>query len=215
MVVDVVVDGGSVDDDGGGGAGRFDPPEHATPTRARAATAAHLETTMSGAFYPLGRRRGDRVTALPDLESARAAITALVLTYAERIDAGDFEGMAALFADATYRASTPGGIVSQQGAESVLATMRALVQTYDGVPSTKHVTTNLLIEIDEDGLRATCRSYFTVLQGRPGWGLQPIVAGRYHDAFVLGADGWQFTDRLIFTDLVGDVSHHLRGDVLG
>ena len=155
------------------------------------------------------------VAGMPDRSEARAAVTALVIGYAERIDLGDFAGMAALFADATYRASTPGGIVTQRGAAQVLATMQALVMTYDGIPNTKHVTTNLMIELDDAATTATCRSYFTVLQARPGFGLQPIVAGRYHDAFAVGPQGWYFTDRLIFTDLVGDVSHHLLGAVLG
>jgi hypothetical protein len=144
---------------------------------------------------------------------ADAEISALVLGYAERLDVGDFEGVAALFADATYRAVTPDGIVSQQGADEVLAIMRALIRTYDGIPATKHVTTNLVIASDGDA--ATCRSYFTVFQGLPDFALQPVVAGRYHDEFARAAGGWRFTDRLIYTDLVGDVSRHLRGAVLG
>jgi hypothetical protein len=142
-------------------------------------------------------------------------IAALVLTYAERLDVGDFEGVAALFRRATYRAATKDGIVSQHGSDAVLATMRGLVATYDGVPATKHVTTNLIVTIDDGGTEATCRSYFTVLQGLPGRGLAPIVAGRYHDRFARDDGGWYFTDRLIFTDLVGDVSHHLKANVLG
>jgi hypothetical protein len=155
---------------------------------------------------------------MPDPADARAQVAALVLTYAERLDLGDFEGVAALFADATYRADTPAGVVSQRGSDPVFATLNALVLTYDGIPSTKHVTTNLIIDVEDDGRHATCRSYFSVVQGRPGFGPQIIVAGRYHDAFASGPpgpDGWHFTDRLIFTDLVGDVSHHLRSNVLG
>ncbi|MHB8464182.1 MAG: nuclear transport factor 2 family protein [Acidimicrobiales bacterium] len=151
---------------------------------------------------------------MSDESEARAAVSALVMTYAERMDLGDFAGVAALFAGATYRAMTPNGIATQDGADAVLATLQALVQTYDGIPGTKHVTTNLIVDVDVGAQRATCRSYFTVFQGRPAWGLHPIVAGRYHDEFVIGPDGWRFSDRLIFTDLVGDVSHHLRGDVL-
>lgn len=158
----------------------------------------------------------DRVSdRVPDRAEAIADITALVMSYAERLDLGDFEGVAALFADATYRASTGAGVVTQRGSDQVLATMRALILTYDGIPATKHVTTNLVVDVASSGTAATGRSYFTVLQGRPGLGLAPVVAGRYHDAFARDETGWHFTDRLIFTDLVGDVSHHLRGDVLG
>ena len=53
----------------------------------------------------------------------------------------------------------------------------------DGTPGTKHVTTNLIIEIDDQATGAAARSYFTVLQAVPGLPLQPILAGRYRDRF--------------------------------
>ncbi|WP_232232790.1 MULTISPECIES: nuclear transport factor 2 family protein [Actinomycetes] len=55
------------------------------------------------------------------------------------------------------------------------------------------------------------RSYFTVLQAVSGLALQPIIAGRYRDRFTRTADGWQFAERVVTIDLVGDVSGHLRG----
>jgi ketosteroid isomerase-like protein len=135
----------------------------------------------------------------------RAAITALVMGYAERIDAGDLAGVAAYFADATYR-SAQGG--DYRGAAAVREVLQRLVILYDGVPRTRHVTTNLVIELAGDA--ATARSYFTVLQAAPGAPLQPIVAGRYHDCFVRADGVWRFADRLIFMDLIGDLSRHLR-----
>ena len=79
----------------------------------------------------------------------------------------------------------------------------------DGTPGTKHVTTNLILEFDEDGVGATARSYFTVLQAVPGLPLQPIVAGRYRDRFERGDGVWRFSERRYLIDLVGDVSHHM------
>ena len=40
---------------------------------------------------------------------------------------------------------------------------RSMVQLHDGSPATKHVTTNVIGEVDDDGRAATARSYFTVL----------------------------------------------------
>jgi ketosteroid isomerase-like protein len=137
----------------------------------------------------------------------RAAIAALIHGYAERLDAGDLAGVAALFADATYR-SAQGG--SYRGAAAVQEVLERRVLRYDGVPRTRHLTTNLVIELAGD--EAAARSYFTVLQAAPGGPLQPIVAGRYHDRFARSAGVWRFTDRLIFMDLVGDLSRHLKGD---
>jgi hypothetical protein len=49
----------------------------------------------------------------------------------------------------------------------------------DGTPRTKHVTTNVAIEVDEEAGTAVSRSYFTALQALPDLALQPIVSGRY------------------------------------
>ncbi len=48
-----------------------------------------------------------------------------------------------------------------------------------------------------------------MLQAVAGLPLQPILAGRYHDRFARDEDGWHFTERRFFIDLVGDVSHHM------
>jgi hypothetical protein len=140
--------------------------------------------------------------------SPRDAITALIFSYAERIDAGDLAGVAALFADATYR-SAQGG--SYSGSAAVLDVLSRKVILYPGgTPRTKHVTTNLVIEVDEAGLSAAARSSFVVLQATDALPLQPIVAGGYHDRFVQQAGTWRFADRLISMDLIGNLAEHLR-----
>jgi SnoaL-like protein len=141
------------------------------------------------------------------------AIANLVATYAERVDLGDFRGVGQLFAHGAFRAVLPdGSVAATEGAAAVEAMMQGMVLTYDGIPATKHVTTNLIIEVDDEGRTATCRSYFTVLQQRPDLPLQPIIAGRYHDQFEAVEGAWRFTDRLVFTDLLGELSRHLRVD---
>jgi 3-phenylpropionate/cinnamic acid dioxygenase small subunit len=87
----------------------------------------------------------------------------------------------------------------------------------DGTPRTKHVTSNILVEVDEQAGIAAARSYFTVLQAAPGRGIQIIVAGRYRDRFARGDGGWHFVERRFQTDLVGDVSRHLLAgpEILG
>lgn len=139
----------------------------------------------------------------------RDAIQALIFTYAERIDAGDLAGVAALFEHATYRSERGG---AYRGSAAVRDVLTRLVRLYDdGTPRTRHVTSNLVIELDEAGGTATARSYFTVLQAVDGLALQPIVAGRYRDRFLRVEGIWRFDDRLIFMDLVGDLSRHLIG----
>lgn len=135
------------------------------------------------------------------------AIENLIATYAEFVDDGDFAGVAAMLADATFT----GGAGPVSGREAIEKMLRDNVIVYeDGTPRTKHVTTNIAIELDEAAGTAVSRSYFTVLQAPPDLALQPIVVGRYHDRFERRDGQWRFVERRVQTDLVGDVSHHLR-----
>lgn len=143
---------------------------------------------------------------------ARNAIEHIVYGYAACVDAGDFDGVAALFAHARYKGGGPDdpGVV---GAAPVLQILETMVRRYDdGTPRTKHVTTNLIIDADDDEDHATAQSYYTVLQQLDGFPLQPIIAGRYHDAFERVDGEWRLTERVIFCDLVGDLSRHLTID---
>ncbi|HWP66089.1 MAG TPA: nuclear transport factor 2 family protein [Candidatus Limnocylindria bacterium] len=141
------------------------------------------------------------------MTSDEQAITALIHAYAERLDEGDLDGVAALFAEATWR--TPERPAPLRGAAAVRRAYDGVI-LYDGRPCTKHVITNVTIEIDPGAATARARSYFTVLQARPDLPLQAIICGRYHDAFVRDGGGWRFADRLILPDLIGDLSRHLR-----
>ncbi len=74
-------------------------------------------------------------------------------------------------------------------------------------PADRHITTNVIIEVDEEPGTAISRSYFTALQALPDLPLQPIASGRYRDRFQ-GRDGqWRFLERQVSVDLTGDVRH--------
>ena len=147
-----------------------------------------------------------------DPPSSYRAIENLIATYAELVDDGDFAGVGVLFADATFM----GGAGSVTGREAIEQMLRDNVIVYDdGTPRTKHVTTNLAIEVDEEAGTAVSRSYFTALQALPDMALQPIVSGRYHDRFARRDGPWRFVERHVLTDLVGDVSRHLRRPAVG
>lgn len=142
-------------------------------------------------------------------KSARDAVAELIYTYAERLDAGDFEGMADLFAHAEL--TTEGIDRVSRGSDQVFALYSTWTRRYpnDGTPKTKHVMSNVIIDVDEDAGTAATRSYFTVLQAVPGaLTLQPIVAGRYRDRFERVDGEWRFTSMHIIIDLMGDLSHH-------
>jgi 3-phenylpropionate/cinnamic acid dioxygenase small subunit len=134
------------------------------------------------------------------------AIRSLIHEYAELIDAGELDALAALFAHGTW--SSPGRGTPLRGAEQVRRAYDGVI-LYDGTPCTKHVISNVTIETTNDNA-ATARSYFTVLQARPDFALQPIITGRYHDRFARVDGRWRFADRQIIPDLIGDLSRHLR-----
>jgi hypothetical protein len=140
---------------------------------------------------------------------AHVAVANLVYAYAERIDLGDFAGMAELFRHAVVTAD--GSDERAEGAEAVLAMYESFTRRYEdnGTPHTKHVTTNLIIEVDEPAATATCRSYFTVMQQTSALALQPIIAGRYHDRFERVDGTWRFSHRHIISELFGDLSQHM------
>jgi 3-phenylpropionate/cinnamic acid dioxygenase small subunit len=140
------------------------------------------------------------------MSTSRDTIATLIFSYAEMLDRGDFAGVANLFTHATYGAD---GHPSLRGSAEVLAAMQAVVTLYDGIPRTQHVTTNVIIDVDEDRGTASARSYFTVFQAVESFPLQPVIAGRYHDRFERVGTVWRFSDRLIFMDLIGDLSRHL------
>jgi len=137
----------------------------------------------------------------------------LLYLYAERIDAGDFPGVADLFAHGQIAAlpdASPEQMV--RGRDAVLALYEATTRRYDddGTPHTRHLVTNVRVEVAPDAMRATARSVYTVLQQVDEAPLQPIVSGRYHDLFQRIGGSWCFDTRTIYVDLVGDVSRHLR-----
>jgi 3-phenylpropionate/cinnamic acid dioxygenase small subunit len=139
--------------------------------------------------------------------SSHQAIENLIAKYAELVDGGDFAGVGTLLADATFTGSA-GSVTGRDAVEKML--QDGLIVYDDGTPRTKHVTTNVAIEVDEEAGTAVARSYFTALQATPDLALQPIVSGRYHDRFERRDGEWRFVERRVRTDLVGDVSRHLR-----
>jgi hypothetical protein len=141
---------------------------------------------------------------------AEVAIPNLLATYAERLDGGDYAGVGELFRDAVIRVDEFDLAIS--GADEAADFYATWTQRYEdtGTLKTKHVTTNLILEVDEDAGSATCRSYVTVFQAvADDFPLQPIYSGRYRDRFARGGDGeWRFAERTIVTDFTGDMSRH-------
>ncbi|HEY3712521.1 MAG TPA: nuclear transport factor 2 family protein [Amycolatopsis sp.] len=143
-------------------------------------------------------------------ESARA-IENLILTYAACVDAGDFAGVGELFAEGVFA----GGGTSATGREAVERYFRDTLIVYaDGTPRTRHLTTNLRIDVDEAAGTATAHSYWTALQAVTDLPLQPIATGHYDDRFARRNGQWRFTERRPSVDLAGNLAYHLKSAAL-
>jgi ketosteroid isomerase-like protein len=148
------------------------------------------------------------------MEDSRC-IENLIYSYAERIDAGDLQGVAELFRDAEIVSTVHN--VRHTGFDEVLKMYQRACRLYQptGTPLTKHLTTNVIIELAESGEEAHARSYYTVIQATDALPLQAIISGRYKDRFRKRKNQWHFASREMLVDLIGNCSAHLLYDTSG
>lgn len=140
------------------------------------------------------------------------AITTLCYRYTAYIDAADWDALEALFAHAT---------LTNEGVDAPLVGGKAITDVYrrtnrvhdDGTLRTRHLTANLMVDIDEAAGTASARSAFVVFQQTATLPLQPIVTGRYRDRFDRAGGEWRFVQRHIIVDHVGEVREHLAIDL--
>jgi 3-phenylpropionate/cinnamic acid dioxygenase small subunit len=93
----------------------------------------------------------------------------------------------------------------------MLALRQQVIIIYpDGTPKTKHVLSNPIIHIDVETGKVTSHSYYTVFQATENRALQVIAKGHYFDQFELTGGSWRFSYRDSQTDMLGDVSGHIR-----
>ena len=99
------------------------------------------------------------------MSDAPTAIANLLYRYAELMDAGDLDECADLFADAQVvlgdQADGEPPVVDRDGLAAVWRSMVWLHE--DGTPRTRHLVSNPIIEVTDDGATATCRSTYTCL----------------------------------------------------
>ncbi len=131
--------------------------------------------------------------------SDREQILDLMNRYCFAIDSGDLKTFGELFKQAKWIAEghTPG----KESANN-------LILYADGTPRTKHVMSNIQIEVVGDDAKA--HSYVTVYQATEDFPLQVIFAGDYFDSYRKENGEWRFAMREIRHSLIGDMSKHLR-----
>ena len=80
------------------------------------------------------------------------------------------------------------------------------VSLYDGKPNTRHLMSNVAINIESSGQAASAKSCITVMQHLPDdFAIQAIFIGTYHDTFAKDGGAWNFVERAITSVLIGDI----------
>jgi hypothetical protein len=130
-------------------------------------------------------------------------LTAMMFRYCDLFDTAEYDAFAALFEHGEWHTAGPGAPAARRWIDEN-------VVLYDGLPRTKHVTTNVVIEVADDRASAVGSAYVTVFQSLPGFPLQPILVGRYRDRFARVDGAWRWARREVVGDLYGDLTHHVR-----
>ena len=140
--------------------------------------------------------------------AAEDEITRLLFAYCTGIDTGRLDDTAQLFAKGTWYLNPDSPL---SGADEVARFLHDSVILYDGVPATRHVVTNIRIDLADDRRSASADSYVIVYQSLPGAAPAVMFQGAYDDTFAHDGTAWHFDVRRICTDGTGDMSAHLRG----
>jgi hypothetical protein len=169
-----------------------------------------------------GTEMGRTMAEQFDRAKATEDIRRIILTYPECIDRGNLDGVVELLtgvkmcnSNGILAPEVPDAEIPTLSAEDVRRTYSSGVIFYDdGLPHTKHVITNIDIWFSDDSRRANSRSFYQVLQGMDNFPLQVIITGRYEDTYELEDSHWKLRIRREYADMVGDLSHHVRPEVL-
>src|SRR5882762_3985246 len=94
-------------------------------------------------------------------------IADLCYQYAFHIDGAEWDDLARLFEHGAVSFVAPGmDLPTVEGFEAVRGHYADRVLVHGGSPRTRHVITNLSVDVQPDGVSAKARSYYMVLQ----WG---------------------------------------------
>jgi hypothetical protein len=132
-------------------------------------------------------------------------ITRLIYAYCTGIDTGRLDDAARLFEHGTWHVN---GQAIFTGFTALSDFLRRNVLLYDGVPCTRHVVSNICINVAHGADTARALSYAIVYQTAPGCTPEIIFQGSNDDSFARDDQGWHFTDRRLNVDGVGDLSRH-------
>lgn len=131
----------------------------------------------------------------------RSEILGRMNAYCRAIDSGDLAALFELLRGAKWLVE--GKPPSPESANNVIL-------YEDGTPRTKHVNTNVQIDVAANATQATAHSYITVYQQVDPRPPEIIFVGEYFDVFEKRDGAWSFRVRDLRNGLYGDLSRHLK-----
>jgi hypothetical protein len=127
--------------------------------------------------------------------AAKAAIAELITRYAALNDAGDWDGVAALYTDdgRMSRPSAPDDFIA--GRAAILAAFKSRP-----LRAARHIVANVLVTLDsETAARATSQILLftgvSAAEGLPVQSTTPPLVGSYRDRLMRTDQGWRFAER--------------------
>lgn len=142
-------------------------------------------------------RTGPDGAVLAELATLRAKdeIRTLIVDYGRTLDARDFDGFAALWAEDAEYVGGPGGTPvagSQEIADFLEGVFAANPSGLEG--PTAHVFFNETIEVEGDRATGASLGGF-VAQGEGG--VEMVILAAYEDEYVMEAGRWKFARRVV------------------
>lgn len=134
----------------------------------------------------------------------------LIYSYAEFVDDGDFDALAALFTQGSISFSP--GQLSLHGKREVADFYRRVVRIdpNTGTPRTTHRVTNVIVV---PGLHEwQARSRYDVMQHAEDGVPTLIATGRYFDRFRVEGETLHFHHRKVVSEFLGSADQHLMLD---
>ena len=123
-------------------------------------------------------------------DKAREACEALCKAYGPHADAGEADALANLY--------VPDGLFDRLGQQIVgRDAIRQLIAGRAPGVWTKHVCSNLRIDVAPDGRTATGRVDLDMERGQSGVDKVDRIRAEYFDQFVLTDEGWRFAVRKV------------------
>jgi 3-phenylpropionate/cinnamic acid dioxygenase small subunit len=116
---------------------------------------------------------------------AKAAIAELITRYAALNDAGDWDGVAALYTEAgrMSRPTAPDQFID--GRAAILAAFRARPPR-----TSRHIIANVLVTLDSETEARASSQMLLYTQAQT-----PPLIGTYQDRLIKNAQGWRFVER--------------------